>query len=756
MSKILLNKKSVEFKGVIISNPYNTEDFKIYGLKVDYEKFPNIKQNKYNNVSLIGNLPDLEDGIEYTIKAEEQNSKNGIQYRFINIKRDIPKTATSTRLFLQSILDSYSQVDEIMREYPDIIDRVLNNRLDDIDLNKLYNIGEYRFNIIKRKIIENFALAELVTEFKGFIEFKILKILYDKYGSVDLIKEKLQNNPYKCLCDLSRIAFKTADKILLQFNKECIKMKQNGEKPPIDFTFDLQTSRQRQKSAIIFLLEENENNGNTRIDIKTLKKQSEIIAKKCIEYFVDIIKNDEDVYFDKNSMTVGLKTTYDTEKYIADRIIDGLKISNQWDIDTSTYRKISDDINLTDQQFEVLNMLCKSNICILNGFSGSGKSQTTNSVIKMLKNNNKSFCLFAPTGRAAKVLAEYANYPASTIHRGLNYMPPEWGYNEKCKLPYNIVIVDEFGMCDVFLMKHLLEAIDFTKTKLLMIGDSAQIPSVSAGNVFYDLINSNIIPIVSLTQIFRYGEGGILTVATKTRNSEIFLTNSLEPQIFGEDKSYIFLHTPQDKIINKVVRIYNKLLHKGCLKEDIMVLSAYNVGDYGTLILNKFLQPVSNENVKRQGKYIQIGDTKFYENDMIMQTVNNYKAIRYNEEYINEDDKTFVANGEIGTIIKIEYNKVIIQFDEIVIYDKNDLINIRLAYSIGTIKSQGGQAKIVIMITPKAHTFMLNSNLMYVAETRAKEKVFHFGEIETVNKAIKKKADFNRKTHLKELIKENI
>jgi len=745
-------KTIVNFQGTVISNPYNTEDYKIYGLKVDYMKFPNIKENKYNNVSLVGNLPDLEDGIEYTIEAEEQNGKSGIQYKFINIKRDIPKTEASTRLFLQSILDSYSQVDEIMREYPDIIDKVLNDRLDDIDLKKLYNIGEYRFNVIKRKIIENFALAEIVTEFKGFIEFKVLKTLYDKYGSVDLIKEKLQNNPYKCLCGLSRIAFKTADKILLQFNKECIKIKLKGEKPPIDFTFDLQTSSQRQKSAIMYLLEENENNGNTKIDVKTLKKQSETIAKKCIEHFVDIIKNDEDIYLDKKGMTVALKTTYDTEKYIADRILDGLKVVNKWDIDTTTYRKISDDISLTDQQFEVLNMLCKSNTCILNGFSGSGKSQTTNSVIKMLKDNKKSFCLFAPTGRAAKVLAEYAKEPASTIHRGLGYMPPEWGYNEDCKLPYNVVIVDEFGMCDVFLMKHLLEAIDFSKTKLLMIGDSAQIPSVSAGNVFYDLINSNIIPLVSLTKIFRYGEGGILTVATKTRNCEIFLSNSLEPQVFGEDKSYVFLHTPQDKIINTVVKIYNKLLHKGCIKDDIMILSTYNVGDYGTLALNKFLQPVSNENVRNKEKYIQICDTKFYENDMVMQTANNYKAIRYNEEYINEDDKTFVANGEIGTIIKIGYNKVIIQFDEIVIYDKNDLINVKLAYSIGTIKSQGGQAKIVIMITPKAHTFMLNSNLIYVAQTRAKQKVFHFGEIETVNRAIKKKADFNRKTYLKNLL----
>lgn len=394
----MADKVIVQFEGTVVANPYNTEDYKIYGLSIDYLKFPNIKMNKYSNVSIVGSLPDLEDGVEYDIKAEEQDGKNGKQYKVINIKRDKPKTEASTRLFLQSILDSYSHVDEIMREYPDIIDRVLNNRLEDIDLKKLFNIGQYRFDVIKRKIIENFALAELVTEFKGFIEFKVLKVLYDKYGSVDKIKEKLQDDPYKCLCGLSSIAFKTADKILLEFNKECIGMKQKGEIPPIDFTFDLQTSSQRQKAAIIFLLGENENEGNTKIDIKALRKQSEAIAKKCIEHFVGIIKDDEHIHFDKESHTVSLEETYQTELYIANKILEGLNVENKWDIDTEQYKSNS-EVTLTDQQYQVLPILCNSNVCILNGFAGAGKSQTTKSIIDMLKDNKKSFILLAPTGR---------------------------------------------------------------------------------------------------------------------------------------------------------------------------------------------------------------------------------------------------------------------------------------------------------------------------------------------------------------------
>jgi exodeoxyribonuclease V alpha subunit len=745
--------ETVEFKGTVVANPYNSEDYKIYGLYVDYNKYPNIKVNKYGNVSIAGNIHNLEDGVEYSIKATEESGKYGITYKINNIKMDKPKNETSVRLFLSQILDSQQQVEEIMREYPDIIDRVINNRLKDVNLKKLYNIGEFRFNVIKRRIFENFALAELVDEFKGYIEFKILKVLYDKYNSIERLKEVLVDNPYKCLCGLSRIAFKTADKILLEFNDECKRMIGLGEKPPIDFTVDLLTSPQRQKAAIMFLLEENENNGNTRIDIKELRKQSETLANKCIEHFVDIIKNDEDIYFDKKSMTVALQETFDTEKYIADRIIEGLKIENKWEIKEKDYSRL-DDITLTDQQIKVLPMVCNSNISILNGFGGSGKTQTTKALINMLKENEKSFILLSPTGRAAKVLSEYTKERASTIHRGLAYNPSMgWGYNEGCPLPYDIVIVDECSMIDVFLMRRLIEAINFTKTKLIMIGDSAQIPSVSAGNVFFDLINSKLTPIVSLTQIFRYGEGGILTVATKTRNSEKFLEDSSQPQFFGTDKGYMFIATPQEKVISNVVALYKKLLTKYS-KEDILILSSYNIGEYGTVNINKYLQPISNPNVLK-GTYIEMGDTKFYEDDMVIQTVNNYKAVKYNSDFCNEDDTTFIPNGEIGKIIKISYNQVIIKFDEEVVYTKAELTQVKLAYSISTYKAQGGQAKVAIIITPKAHTFMLNSNLIYVAQTRAKEKVFHFGEVETVNRAIKKKADFNRETYLLDLLKIN-
>lgn len=752
------DKKIVEFDGIVSREVYNSENYKIYGFIVDYNKYPNIKQNKYSNVTILGNIQTLEEGISYHIKAEERKGREGIEYKAIAITRDIPKDESSTRLFLSEILESQQQVEELMREYPDIIDRVLNNHLEDIDLTKLYNIGEYRFNVIKRRIIENFALAELVNEFKGFIEFKVLKVLMDKYGSVDNIKEKLQDNPYKCLCGLSRISFKTADKILLEFNEECKNMELKGEKPPIDFTYDLLTSSQRQKAAIMFLLDENENDGNTKIDIKKLRKQSEGIANKCIEHFVDIVKNDEHIYFDKSTMTVALMQTYKTEKYVADRILEGLKVENKWDIKQKDYSKV-DDIQLTDEQVKTIPMICDNNISILQGAAGTGKSQSTKAVINMLKDNNKSFLIFCPTGRAAKVASEYTNEPASTIHRGLGYRPPEWGFNKDNQLICDIIIIDETSMADIFLIEKLIDAIDFNKTKLLFIGDPNQLPSVGAGNVFYDMIHSGIIPINTLNTVFRYGKGGILTVATKTRKCEKFLENIKDAQLFGDDKGYTFISTIQEKIINNVLALYKKLLDKGIDTEDIMVLSAYNKGEYGTVKLNQQLQPLANPNSKlANSKCITIGENKFYEGDLVIQTVNNYKAMPYieNIDFNFDPDmmpKIFIPNGEIGKIIEIQYNSVVIKFsNDIIVYTKDDMLNVKHSYCISTHKSQGGQAKYVILITPKAHTFMLNSNLIYVAQTRAKEKVFHFGQIEVVDKAIKKKADYNRQTFLKDLL----
>lgn len=738
--------KIVDFKCVPERLVYNSLDFKIYGVSINSFEYPDIKISKYGTATIKGNMSELNLGVDYIVKAKEVSDSRGIGYEVINIKREKPTTLAETRTFLYEILTP-NQTDVLLEAYPDIVDRIMQNRLDDIDLNKTKGIKDYTFNVIKTKIIENFKFAEIVEEFQGLFNLSTVKKLYDKYTSVDKIKEVIREEPYQCLCRLGGIGFKTADSLLLTLDKDSKKCKQNGTKPVLFFGFDLVTSYQRAKACVDYLLDENENEGNTYIQAGELKKKFDILVPEAKNNLPLILKDDNDVIFDRELLSVCRKETYETEKYIAKKIKEAISINTKWDCDYTKFQKL-DDFELTENQCKTSEYMCNYNITLLVGYGGSGKSSSTQAFVNLLNEYHKSHLLLAPTGRAAKVLSGFTGENAMTIHRGLGYMPPnDWCYDKENKLSYDVIIVDEFSMVDIFLFRHLLEAIDFNKTKLLLIGDDAQIPSVGAGNVLYDLLKYENIPIVTLDKVFRYGKGGLSTVATDTRTSTEYLDKSKSGmQIFGEDQSYIFMPLSQEKLVDYTVQLYKTLLSKGYAVEDIAVLSCYNVGDYGTVTLNEKIQEAVNNNPEAK---IDFGNMEFRLNDIVMNYVNDYKAILYNEEFIDEKKTTFIANGESGRVVKILKNAMVVDYDGILIYiPKSSMKNIKLAYAMSTHKSQGGQFKVVILVTPKAHTYMLNSNLLYVGESRAKEKCYHLGEIKTVNSALKKKENFDRKTML--------
>jgi exodeoxyribonuclease V alpha subunit len=262
----------------------------------------------------------------------------------------------------------------------------------------------------------------------------------------------------------------------------------------------------------------------------------------------------------------------------------------------------------------------------------------------------------------------------------------------------------------------------------------------------------------SLTKVFRYGIGGISTVATNTRLRKETIKDNTNQTILGEDKAYVYVNISQDKIIKNVLTLYKKLLETNN-PEDISVLTSYNKGDYGTINLNNYLQSLANPKSKvKTESYIKIFDTKFYIDDIIMQNSNNYKAFKFTgdiEDSFKQNLKTFVANGEVGKIVDIDFQKqvALIKFDDAtVVYNVKQLSDCRLAYGYTIHKSQGSQNKIIILITPKAHTYMLNSNLLYVGMTRATDRVYHFRELETFNRAVKIKENFDRLTFLQDLL----
>lgn len=717
-------------------------------MNVDTNLYETIKLNQYGNVSIMGNLADLDYNVPYKITGIETKGKYGITYKVISCNRNKPASSEETHLFLRTILTK-RQADALYVEYPNIIDMVLND--EPIDLSVVKGIGEKSFKRIRDKIVADFKLIGLINEFKGMLSITVLRKLYEKYPSIEVVRKKVLDDPYTFLCDLSGIGFKTADGMLLNFQKN----------ETIDFGYDLKASKQRCVSCITYLLKENENNGSTKLELVTLLKQVKEITPECSEHLVECVKDEKFYYHvDESSVPyISIRDTYETEKYIYDRIMESMNCSEVYDCNYKKYAKIGDSI-LTETQQGALKNLCENQFSILVGYSGTGKSFSVQAIINILQDLGKSYKIFAPTGKAAKVVGNYTGVDAQTIHRGLGYMPPDWTYNENHKLLCDVLIVDEISMTDIFLFKRVLAAINFSTTKLLIIGDPAQLPSVACGNLLHDLLSIKEIPCTKLTEVFRYGNGGLMKVATDVRNSIQYLTEQKESKekmkAYGANKDYTFINANKDEGLKYLVTIYKKVLET-YKPNEVTVLSCYKKGDYGCISLNEFLQPLANPHDVNDD-HITVKGQSYYVGDIVMQKVNNREACAVTEEvqfgykeWTTYDEGVFIANGETGEIIDIKNDVVIINFNGINIrYTREDMQNIVLAYAYTVHSSQGSQNKIIILFTPSSHAYVLNSNIIYVGLTRMQEKVFHIGDLNTVNRAILKKENFERNTWLKE------
>lgn len=312
-------------------------------------------------------------------------------------------------------------------------------------------------------------------------------------------------------------------------------------------------------------------------------------------------------------------------------------------------------------------------------------------------------------------------------------------------------------MVDVNLFAHLIDAIDFKSTKLMLIGDNAQLPSVGCGNLFHDFMQSKAIPTTTLTKVFRYGEGGVSTVATDTRFCKTYLDASMKNKAtwFGTKKDYVFIDLAKEDVPKNAVALYKKLLHNGEHMEDIQVLTAKNIGEYGAIKLNNMIQRAVNKNYGTK-RFMKVGDVQYYDDDIVVQKQNNYSALICDEHgTINEKEGTaFVANGETARIVYVCATYAVLDFDDIIVkYSKYDMTMVGLAYTMTIHKSQGSSIKNVILCTTKSDIFMLNSNLLYVGVSRTKNRCYHLGSIDAVNMAVKKKANLSRQTFMQELIK---
>jgi len=414
---------------------------------------------------------------------------------------------------------------------------------------------------------------------------------------------------------------------------------------------------------------------------------------------------------------------------------------------------------LTDQQTTALDMVKKNNLSLLIGFPGTGKTMITREIVEWAKSEGYDIALASPTGKAAHVLSEACGHPASTIHRLLQPMPVttngklrfEFGHNADNPLPYTFIIVDEVSMVGNDLMADLMRAIDPDKTKVLLVGDSCQLPSVQPGNVLHDLISCGAIPVTELTEVFRHS-GAIVDFCTAIRTDAHFnLPKTLDINV-GQNYAHIECGSPQ-VIHDTIVKLATEnMVKRGYdTTRDVQILSPVNSKTVLSCdALNESIQNIVNP----QPEEACINGSGFRLGSKIIQTKNVYDAVCL------ESDGDVLLNGDLGFIIDIQpgENKITVQFDnpmrKVIINKFNH--HLKLAYCLTVHRAQGSQFPVVIMPVHSCFAFQNNRALAYTAVSRAQEILITVGQASAIRQAVRDTKVYRRQTFLKEKIEDRM
>jgi exodeoxyribonuclease V alpha subunit len=466
-----------------------------------------------------------------------------------------------------------------------------------------------------------------------------------------------------------------------------------------------------------------------------------------------------------NITAVYMNTFYYAENYTAKKLVDlsGHLQAVQSNA-ASDIRQIEAEtgVSLADNQKLAVEESIKSGVIVITGGPGTGKTTTINTIIKLMQKSGLEIELAAPTGRAAKRMSETTGLEAKTIHRLLeiSYLADDprrqtFQKNEDNPIETDVIIIDESSMVDILLMFHLLKAI-VPGTRLVMVGDADQLPSVGPGNVLRDIINSGCVNVVRLTEIFRQAqESAIVMNAHKINRGEY-------PSLNEKRKDFFFINKQSlDETVKTIVELVTKRLpgYLDCnMFNDIQVLTPMRKSLIGVYNLNEELQQNMNppSSTKREKEYRSV---VFREGDKVMQIKNNYSA---NWRVINTagevlDKGTGVFNGDQGCIKEInddnEYLSVKFDDDRVVEYAFSQLDDLELSFAVTIHKSQGSEYKAVVIPVQSGPPMLMSKNLLYTAVTRAKDLVVIVGTNEMLKRMIANNKETHRYTQLAERLR---
>ena len=629
--------------------------------------------------------------------------------------------------------------------------------------------GDETFNIIEREperlaeikgITEKKAI-EIGSQFEEKKEFRNAMIFLNQYGVSNALAMKIykeygikvmkivRENPYRLADDIAGVGFKTADEIALRM----------GFSPE---------SSMRMKAGISFALSMAASNGHTYLLYEDLYEESKrLLGISEAEFESDIyeltIERKIVLKEVKGERRVYNNNLYYMELTVARKLLDlNAKSENNYKVMEAKVKEVEakTGIKLGDLQRKAVYEAVESGLVIITGGPGTGKTTTINAIIKLFEMQNMEILLAAPTGRAAKRMTETTGMEAQTIHRllELNGNPEEGGSmrferNELNPLEADVIIIDEMSMVDIYLMYSLLKAVT-VGTRLILVGDVNQLPSVGPGKVLKDIISSEKFNVVRLSEIFRQAaESDIITNAHKINAGQSI-------RLDNKSKDFFMLSMSSSIQIQRalVSLIAEKLPpYVNATKYDIQVLTPSRKGELGVENLNKILQQYINPPApgKREKQW---GEVIFRENDKVMQIKNDYqmewKIVTKKGLTIKEGSGVF--NGDCGIIREINEfaGTVTVEFDEgkLVEYTGATLEELELAYAITIHKSQGSEYPAVIIPLLNAPRPLLNRNLLYTAVTRARKCVTIVGSENSVNEMIQNESEMKRNSGLADSI----
>ena len=591
-------------------------------------------------------------------------------------------------------------------------------------LSKIKGISAKKAMDIANAVASLKSMQEQIMFLQGYgITVNLAVKIYNIYK--DETKRKVLENPYRLIDDVDGVGFLTADRIAQSMGVEAV-------------------SEFRIRAAIVHQLKESaEKQGNTYLPFDELmnacsqllgielaqhgKLVEDTVTKLVLEPLIKVFELE-------GARCVSLNRYYKLERGIASKLIavnhEAKRIMIDGDALIAQFERVN-KIQFHASQLGAVKSALINGVTVITGGPGTGKTTIIKCIAEILTMHGLRLEFCAPTGRAAKRLAQSTGSDAKTIHRLLGYEPHgdkmAFKFNRYNTLPCDVVIVDELSMVDVSLMYNLLQALE-NGARLILVGDKDQLPSVGAGNVLADIIRSGVIEIRYLTHIYRQSSDSLIV------SNAHLINHGQMPEINNQSRDFFFMnYSDFQQVSDTVVELVTTRLPKFLQlpPSEIQVLGALKSGVAGVENLNTRLQQALNPREFGKSEF-QIGKSIIREGDRVMQTVNNYELpYKRVDEQGNVTDGSGVFNGDIGVVRRIDRHNGVMEvwFDDnrLASYTEADLTDIQLAYAITIHKSQGSEFDVVVVPLVNGPPTIINKNLLYTAITRAKRAVVLVG-----------------------------